>query len=141
MKACLQWINSSVPEKINYLKCYNRMRNLHRLHLQFAPHFCCHSSIFLYNSWFPKTAGNVIRLKKKNRSSNILEMLLLIKNHYSFNTKFFPLFATSRSEHCPMIRIQQESIVYETLCHRTLCIVDSGSTLRLTTNYWGLLAI
>ena len=24
MKACLQWINSSVPEKINYFKCYNR---------------------------------------------------------------------------------------------------------------------
>ena len=31
MKACLQWINSSVPEKINYFRCYNRMRNLHRL--------------------------------------------------------------------------------------------------------------
>ena len=30
MKACLQWINSSVPEKINYFKCYNRMRNLHK---------------------------------------------------------------------------------------------------------------
>ena len=30
MKACLQWINSSVPKKINFYKCYNRMRNLHK---------------------------------------------------------------------------------------------------------------
>ena len=30
MKACLQWINSSVLEKINFYKCYNRMRNLHK---------------------------------------------------------------------------------------------------------------
>ena len=34
MKACLQWINSSVPEKINYFKCYNRMRNLHKFILE-----------------------------------------------------------------------------------------------------------
>ena len=30
MKACLQWINSSVPEKINFYNCYKRMRNLHK---------------------------------------------------------------------------------------------------------------
>ena len=34
MKACLQWINSSVPEKINFYKCYNRMRNLHEKNQQ-----------------------------------------------------------------------------------------------------------
>ena len=34
MKACLQLINSSVPEKINYFKCYNRMRNLHKFILE-----------------------------------------------------------------------------------------------------------
>ena len=34
MKACLQWINSSVPEKINYFKCYNWMRNLHKFILK-----------------------------------------------------------------------------------------------------------
>ena len=30
MKACLQWINSSVPEKNYFYNCYNRMRNLHK---------------------------------------------------------------------------------------------------------------
>ena len=30
MKASLQWIYSSVPEKINFYNYYNRMRNLHR---------------------------------------------------------------------------------------------------------------
>ena len=34
MKVCLQWINSSVPEKINFYKYYNRMRNLHKFILE-----------------------------------------------------------------------------------------------------------
>ena len=46
MKACLQWINSSVPEKINYFKCYNRMRNLHRGNI----YFCSFSWLHLNKS-------------------------------------------------------------------------------------------
>ena len=34
MKACLQWIYSSVPEKINFYNFFNRMRNLHKFILE-----------------------------------------------------------------------------------------------------------
>ena len=30
MKSCLQWIYSSVPEKINFYNYFNRMKNLHK---------------------------------------------------------------------------------------------------------------
>ena len=46
MKACLQWINSSVPEKINFFKCYNRMRNLHKVTYLFVT-MCQFSPLFL----------------------------------------------------------------------------------------------
>ena len=55
MKACLQWIYSSVPEKINFYNYYNRMRSLHQYFLSrgficlfdwsqfpFLSHLSCH---------------------------------------------------------------------------------------------------
>ena len=47
MKACLQWINSSVPEKINFYNYYNRMRNLHKCIN--VPSVCLHVFEYWYS--------------------------------------------------------------------------------------------